>query len=398
MLPAVPAVRGAAARNGLLGWQLRRGLGGLISSAPGDFPNFRSREAFVFDNHPHWFVGHMSKGKIKIANKLKDVDVVLEVRDARAPFASAQWELTEQFKGRAQRLVILNKADLLTPNVSIAIRDLIEKAGQPCLLTSAVENKNLIKIKNFALDNIKAKFPRTLGVMLMVVGLPNVGKSTVINGLKEIAFSTARRQSVGSSLMRGVKWTRSKANDVPGITRDVTFFQLSNHPRLYCYDTPGVSLMKKRNDPERNTKLALLKTMPDYFAGEVYLADYLLYRLNKDRCFNYVYELELPGPTDDVRFLTAHISTILQQKRKTQVYSTELGAGANFFLDLWRRGMIGKICLDHIPNPEEVERMRQMVMQTEPPGPWGPPCYPEVPRGMEMDSRGPLLPDDFQPR
>lgn len=329
---------------------------------------------------------------------MKDVDVLLEVRDARAPFASAQFELSANFGSHVHRLVVLNKADLVTPNVGMAMKDVIEQAGQPCLLTTAVENKNLIKIKNFALDNVKAKHPRTLGVMLMVIGLPNVGKSTVINGLKSIAFNTARRQGKGSKLVQGVKWKLAKANSMPGMTNDVTFFQLSNMPRIYCYDTPGVSLMKQKNDPERNTKLALLKTMPDHFAGEVYLADYLLYRLNRGRCFHYVDELQLPGPTDDVRELCSHIAATLSHKIQSQVYWAELNAGAAFFLELWRQGKIGKLCLDHIPSTEEVQRLRQIKMQTEPPGPWGPPCYPEVPRGMELDRRGALLPPDFKPR
>eukprot|EP00930_Biecheleria_cincta_P023430 TRINITY_DN16931_c0_g1_i1.p1 TRINITY_DN16931_c0_g1~~TRINITY_DN16931_c0_g1_i1.p1 ORF type:complete len:408 (+),score=50.08 TRINITY_DN16931_c0_g1_i1:93-1316(+) len=360
--------------------------------------DFAPREQFVFEGHPHWFIGHMSKGKTKIQQKMKDVDILLEVRDARAPFSSAQFELTANLSENIHRLVILNKADLITPNLGLAMRTLIEESGQPCLLTTASENKNLIKIKRFALDNARAKHPRTLGLMLMVVGLPNVGKSTIVNGLKQIAFNTARHQGPSSKLVHGVKRTEAKANDVPGLTREVSFFQLSNHPRLYCYDTPGVSLLKRRNDPERNTKLAVLKCMPDHLAGEMYLADYLLYRFNREGCFDYVSALELPGPTDDIRYLSSHISALLNQKRKTQAYDIEVSRGATFFLDMWRAGKLGKLCLDHIPNPDEVQRLRELRAQTEPPGPWGPPCYPDVPEGLELQLRGPLLPADFAPR
>ncbi|CAE7948012.1 unnamed protein product [Symbiodinium sp. KB8] len=526
--------------------------------------NFVPRPTFSFDNHPHWFVGHMSKGKVKIEQKMKDVDVILEVRDARAPFTSAQFELTTNLPSNVQRLVVLNKADLVTPNVGLAMRGLIEEAGQPCLLTTAAENRNLIKIKQFALDNVRSKHPRTLGVMLMVVGLPNVGKSTIISGLKRIAFATLRHQGPNSKLMQGVKWTEPKMSNVPGLTRDVSFFQLSNHPRLYCYDTPGVSLLKKRNDPERNAKLGVLKCMPDHIAGEAYLADYLLYRLNRDYFMDYVRELELPGPTNDIRYLCAHISALLAHRNTNQhksfilqacspaysvsrlptmafralfvflsfaaafaedvatalasddvceagqdcslelnqlrgikvhylealeedeeqstqgeeeaelegggctgatdmkiwkrggkrsfdaalnscgrgcaagfpctkdcmqkkgysgscascmaqlvgcsrdhcmnqcitndkVYTAQVGSGATFFLDLWRAGKLGKVCLDYVPDPDEVERLRRLRAQTEPPGPWGPACYPDVPDGLELSRRGPLLPEGFVP-
>merc|ERR1712039_30624 len=109
---------------------------------------------------------------------------------------------------------VLNKADLITPTVGLATRNLIEEGGQPCLLTAARDNKNLIKIKHFAMDSVRSKHPRTLGLMLMVVGLPNTGKSTIINGLKRLAYTTARHQRVRhpgrvSKLVHGVKWSHA---------------------------------------------------------------------------------------------------------------------------------------------------------------------------------------------
>eukprot|EP00439_Symbiodinium_sp_Y106_P070097 s680_g12.t1 len=190
--------------------------------------------------------------------------------------------------------------------------------------------------------------------------------------------------------MQGVKWTEPKMSNVPGLTRDVSFFQLSNHPRLYCYDTPGVSLLKRRNDPERNAKLGVLKLDSDCLGGS-----YKKLGRNRDHIMDYVRELELPGPTNDIRYLCAHISALLAHRNNNQVYTAQVGAGATFFLDLWRAGKLGKVCLDYVPDPDEVERLRRLRAQTEPPGPWGPACYPDVPDGLELSRRGPLLPEGF---
>jgi len=215
--------------------------------------------------------------------------------------------------------------------------------------------------------------------------LPNVGKSTIIEGLKKLAFNTARYQGKTSRLVFGVKRTLPKVTKAPGTTQQVGFFQLSNQPRLFCYDTPGISLMKKRNDPERNTKLALLGSMPDHFAGELYLADYLLYRLNLDSRFEYVEELGLPGPSNNLEYVMTEILTILAGQRNEPIYLSNIHYAARSFLSLFRSGKLGKICLDHLPDPEEAEKLEQMLAQTEPPGPWGPPCYPEVPEGLEFN-------------
>mmetsp|Transcript_22023 Transcript_22023/g.48914 ORF Transcript_22023/g.48914 Transcript_22023/m.48914 type:complete len:407 (+) Transcript_22023:31-1251(+) len=358
------------------------GLHGVLSEK---YADFQPRENFVLDTHPHWFASHMSRARYKIQDKLRDTNVVLEVRDCRAPLSSAQFEMTRELPDHKQRLIVLNKADLVTPNVALAMRDLIESNGVPCLLTNARERRNLIKIKEFALDNVKAKYPRTLGVMLMVIGLPNVGKSTIINGLKNLAFATARHQGKTSRLVHGVKWTLSKVTKAPGTTQHLGVFQLSNQPRLYCYDTPGVSLMKKKNDRERNTKLALLGCMPDHFSGEMYLADYLLYRLNKERRFEYVEELGLPGPSNDLEFVSTHIRAIQAGKKNEPVYIANIVESARSFLTMYRNGYFGKFCLDYLPGEDEVERLEQMLAQTEPPGPWGPTNYPEIPEGLELD-------------
>jgi len=301
-------------------------------------------------------------------------------------------------------MVVLNKVDLVTPNAALRAQSLIQDAGLPCLLASASQNKNLVKMREFALEHVKIKY-KTLGVWLMVIGLPNTGKSTVINGLKRIAFNSAHfhrstrsaaadrgdprfnstKTTEGSKIVRGVKRTEAKTGAKPGLTQHLNFFQLCNEPKLFCYDTPGIMLHKNKQDPERNVKLAALGAVPDHVSGEIYIADYVLFCLNERRMFQYIDELGLNGPTNDIRFLLTHLGRCLSyQIHKDPDGQVQIIPAATFWLKLFREGRLGKLCLDHIPDVEEIARMHAIRDTTEPPGPWGPACYPAIAPGMEL--------------
>mmetsp|Transcript_30031 Transcript_30031/g.87124 ORF Transcript_30031/g.87124 Transcript_30031/m.87124 type:complete len:124 (-) Transcript_30031:1448-1819(-) len=90
-----------------------------------------------------------------------------------------------------------------------------------------------------------------------VCGVPNAGKSTVINSLKRLAFAAAKYGRPGNQIVKDVRRTESAVGILPGVTKDVGFFQISNKPRIYCIDTPGITL-KKTIDPETNLKMAAL--------------------------------------------------------------------------------------------------------------------------------------------
>ena len=81
----------------------------------------------------------------------------------------------------------------------------------------------------------------SLGLWMLVVGMPNIGKSTLINGMKRLAFSAQRHARPTSQMMHGVKRTEAKAGILPGVTRHTNFIQISNRPKLYCVDSPGVT-------------------------------------------------------------------------------------------------------------------------------------------------------------
>uniref|UniRef100_A0A0G4I1B1 G domain-containing protein n=1 Tax=Chromera velia CCMP2878 TaxID=1169474 RepID=A0A0G4I1B1_9ALVE len=350
------------------------------------FPDFVPRPAFLYDEVATWYPPHMHNSILQIKKVFTQIDAVVEVRDCRAPLTTSQYVLTGMVPNvdTLQRIVILNKADLVQPAVARRALSLLEERGIYAILTDASKKKNVIKIREFLFNSCSVKF-RTLGLWLMVLGLPNVGKSSVINSLKELAFAQAARGNKGNKLVHEVKRTKSKAGKEPGLTKEVGAFQISSNPRMYCVDTPGI-MFPKLGDPEVSLKLAALGCIPDEKAGQgpMYVGDYVLWQLNRRRLFHYVDILELTEPSDDFKHVTTQVSQIMSFKYGSGVPSNI--AGAKFFLNLFRQGHFGRFCLDHLPSAGALQEREQLQDELEPPGPWGPCKYPGQIHGL--DDRG----------
>merc|ERR1719217_1417084 len=101
--------------------------------------------------------------------------------------------------------------------------------------------------------------------------------------------------------------------------------------------------------------------------------------------FQYVDELGLNGPTDNISSLLTHLGRCMgYQTHKDPDAPVQIIPAATFWLKLFREGRLGQLCLDHIPGPEEIARIHAMRDTTEPPGPWGPACFPPIAPGMEL--------------
>ena len=340
------------------------------------YPDFVPRNEFILEQNPHWMLGHMNQAKVKIPKVMKTVDVIVEVRDARAPLTTAQFELSQFAKEyeHKQRLVVLNKADLVTPKVALKAKELIESQGLACITTSAVSEHKIVKIKEFIVENIEVKY-KSIGLWSMLIGLPNMGKSSIINALKKTAENEAFYTKHNDDTIKGISRNEARTNKNPGTTEKIDRFMICGKPKIFMFDTPGVTFLKDRLDPERNLRLAALGILPDHLTGEMYIADYILWRLNRARKFDYVDVLELDGPTDSSQFLVTKLATVLSRnKRQSDV---DLLAGARMFIRLFREAKLGKICLDDIPNTDQVTAAVSLEFETEPPGPWGPSCYPK---------------------
>lgn len=181
----------------------------------------------------HWYPGHMAKAKRLIAESLKMVDMVIELLDARIPRSSTNPDFEAMFADKI-KIVVLNKKDYSDAEVSKAWLSWFETLGVRAIMLNSLDRSDIRKLKEliFALaenkrNEIKQKKGINKTIRAMVIGIPNVGKSTLINSL------------AGSA--------KTKTGDRPGVTKAKQWVRI--HPFVELLDTPG--LLWPRLDDER---------------------------------------------------------------------------------------------------------------------------------------------------
>lgn len=194
----------------------------------------------------HWFPGHMAKATRMIKEYVKKVDVVIELLDARIPRSSANPVISEVV-GQKPHIVVLNKADLANPQATKEWVAYFEKQGLTVLAIDSKTgkgNKQLVKaVERLAqpiIDKWKNKGIRSRSVRTIILGIPNVGKSTLIN---KLAGAAATRTADKSGHTRGQQWVK--------IGKD-----------LELLDTPGV-LWPKLEDQRAAARLAMTGAISD---------------------------------------------------------------------------------------------------------------------------------------
>lgn len=190
----------------------------------------------------NWFPGHMAKARRQMEEQLKLVDIVIEIRDARMPLASGNPLLNELAKNK-EKLVILNKSDRADLKENELWLNYFDKALLCDSVNEKITNKVVNEVKlilKAKLDKAKARGIRKKTLRAMVVGIPNVGKSTFINNI--------------------VKKKVAKAENRPGVTKNLQWIRINEDVELL--DTPGV-LWPKIEDQNQARILALLGSMND---------------------------------------------------------------------------------------------------------------------------------------
>ena len=206
-----------------------------------------------------WFPGHMAKTRRVMMSNLKLVDAVVEILDARIPYSSSNPEM-DYLVGGKPRLVLLNKSDAADETVNSMWIDYFKRKGIAVLATDCRSGRNVKKfaaaLNELLKDEIEkwnAKGMTGRPVRMMIVGIPNVGKSSFINSL------------AGSK--------RAKVEDRPGVTRGKQWVSLDNNMELL--DMPGV-LWPKFEDKRVGERLAFTGAVKDQIMDTEYLACRLL--------------------------------------------------------------------------------------------------------------------------
>lgn len=196
--------------------------------------------------HINWYPGHMKKTKELVQNNLKLVDVVIELLDARIPYSSKNPQIDE-IVGNKPRVVVLNKSDLANPaNLSKWVNYYAKKGIKAIPVSTTTGNgvnKIIEECKNVTremMENLKAKGRTERAIRVMIVGVPNVGKSTLINKL------TGRKST--------------QTGDKPGVTKSKQWVRLKGN--LELLDTPGI-LWPKFEDQEVALNLAFSRAIKD---------------------------------------------------------------------------------------------------------------------------------------
>lgn len=210
-----------------------------------------------------WYPGHMAKTRRMLAENLRFIDVIIELVDARAPLASRNPDFDDLFAGKT-RVVLLNKSDLADPNATRSWIAHYARSGWSAAGINATGNgakkAALALIERAAAPRVAAMREKGANkvVRCMVVGIPNVGKSTLINRM-----AGARRAEVG---------------DRPGVTRGKQWVHIT--PYLELMDTPGM-LWPKLEDQRLAAHLAFLGSIKDEIMDVESLASDLLKLLCK---------------------------------------------------------------------------------------------------------------------
>lgn len=283
--------------------------------------------------HFQWYPGHMTKAKRMMQEDMKLIDLVIELVDARIPLSSRNPDIDELGKNKS-RLILLNKSDLVTEKSNDIWEKYFKDKGYYVVRINSKNGTGIRQIDSVVQEACKEKIERdrrrgilNRPVRAMVVGIPNVGKSTFINAYAKKACT--------------------KTGNKPGVTKGKQWIRLNKNIELL--DTPGI-LWPKFDDQLVGMRLAMIGSINDDILNTTELG----FELIKFIHANYEGLLEkryaIKESEDTLEMLT---QIAISRHCILKGNEPDLDKAANIVLDEFRAGTIGKITLE-FPEQENV--------------------------------------------
>lgn len=277
-----------------------------------------------------WFPGHMTKTKRQIQASLKLVDAVAEILDARIPLSSKNPDLQKLIQNKP-KVVLLNKCDMANQNATSRWIDYYASQGVTAIAVDCKSGKGLNKFAP-AVNNVlaerrerlKAKGMVNPMLRIMIVGIPNVGKSSFIN--------------------RVAKQNRAKVEDRPGVTRGNQWYSIAKN--IEMLDTPGV-LWPKFDDKIVGERLAFTGAVKDQILDTELLAVRLLDFLRSLKPADFIARFKLEDIDLDA-IDSYELLNVIGKKRGMLISGGEINTerAAIMLLDEFRSGKLGRITLE----------------------------------------------------
>lgn len=274
-----------------------------------------------------WFPGHMAKAKREALEKLKMVDVVIELVDARIPESSRN-PMVSEIKGQKKQLILLNKTDLADPIQTKKWMNFYKQEGIEVLTIEAKDGKGMNQVKT-AIKQLMAddfaklaeKGVRPRPIRLMVLGIPNVGKSTFIN--------------------RMIQKNQAETANRPGVTKGQRWLKIGNDFELL--DTPGILWPKFENE-EIGNKLAVTGAIKDSL---LHMDDIALFALSIFRSY-YPESLRKAYRLSEDELEVSDVDLLMKITKNLGFKDDYERASERIIFDI-RGGKLGRYTLDTAP-------------------------------------------------
>lgn len=275
----------------------------------------------------HWYPGHMAKAKRAIAEDLKLIDVIIEMADARAPLSSRNPDIDAMANGKTQ-ILVMSKSDLSEGSKNTAWMEYFNGTGHMAACVDLKTGEGMNRVRSLLSDAASKKHERDRKrgirmqrpVRALVCGIPNVGKSTLINSL--------------------AKKNVAKTGNKPGVTKGKQWITVSNGIELL--DSPGL-LWPKIEDERAALNLALLGSMNDEAIDLERLTSELvgLLKSGYPQILSEMYGVSGEDDTEAVLSKTAQSMNMLQKGG-----TPDRERARQFLIDSFRSGKLGRITLE----------------------------------------------------